>query len=277
MPAAQYWPRRNTDARPERSAGLVPLTVVVVDPRPRRRLHVQHPRRRLVRAGDRRPRGDQLRGAATSRRLRRRAGLDQRASQARSRVGTARRARAAGDRVGPGLGFISKIDDVQQSSGRLSSPVFPGEALGIWPEGDFRIVRGDVAGATPGGRLRLRLRRLSRAVALIRRREWALLSVLGVAAVVVYGLARPFAEIHVEAKALCVLAPILTLIIVRWLLAPAERARRSASHPSGLRRAACSSSPLRSRPCVALRAAPVSFDQRAEPSSASARRSRASR
>ena len=42
------------------------------------------------------------------------------------------------------------LGDVQASTGRLSSPVFPGEALGIWPEGDFRVVRGEVTGALSG-------------------------------------------------------------------------------------------------------------------------------
>src|SRR3954468_18452357 len=46
-------------------------------------------------------------------------------------------------------GFVDKVGMVQASGGRLSSPVFPGEALGIWPEGDFRIVRGEVAGGHP--------------------------------------------------------------------------------------------------------------------------------
>ena len=47
----------------------------------------------------------------------------------------------------PAREFASKIADVQDSAGRLSSPVFGGEALGIWPAGDFRIVRGEVSGS----------------------------------------------------------------------------------------------------------------------------------
>jgi hypothetical protein len=168
--------------------------------------------------------------------------------------------------VGPGLSFISKIDDVQQSSGRLSSPVFPGEALGIWPEGDFRIVRGDVSGAVPAVAFAFICAALA-AFALFRRREWALLSVLG-SAVVVYGLARPFAEIHVEAKALTVLAPILTLVVVRWLLAPDESATPgpATSNSSRLRLAAGAVFVVAATvsTLLALRAAPVSFDQRAD-------------
>ena len=48
-------------------------------------------------------------------------------------------------------GFVGKVGTVQASAGRLSSPVFPGEALGIWPEGDFRVVRGEVERRLPGG------------------------------------------------------------------------------------------------------------------------------
>lgn len=163
--------------------------------------------------------------------------------------------------IGPGLNFISKIDDVQQSSGRLSSPVFPGEALGIWPQGDFRIVRGDVSGAVPAVAFAFVCAALA-GIALIRHREWALLSVAA-AALVVYGLARPFAEIHVEAKALCVLAPITMLITLRWLLGPADG---KASALSRVRLAAGALFVVLAAlsTLVALRAAPVSFDQRAD-------------
>ena len=54
---------------------------------------------------------------------------------------------AAAVAFSPAREFANKIADVQASAGRLSSPIFPGEALGIWPEGDFRIVRGDVSGS----------------------------------------------------------------------------------------------------------------------------------
>src|SRR5204862_5695642 len=36
--------------------------------------------------------------------------------------------------VGPAASFVSKIGKVQASAGRLSSPLSPGEALGLWPE-----------------------------------------------------------------------------------------------------------------------------------------------
>ena len=54
---------------------------------------------------------------------------------------------------------------------------------------------------------------------LVRRREWALLATLAAAAFV-YALSRPFAQIHVEAKALAVLAPAVMLVTLRWLLGP---------------------------------------------------------
>ena len=161
--------------------------------------------------------------------------------------------------LGPASDFIEKIDDVQESSGRLSSPVFPGEALGIWPEGDFRIVRGEVDGALLATAF-AGLCALGAAIALVRRREWALLSVLGAAAFV-YVLSRPFAQIHVEAKALAVLAPVVMLVTLRWLLGPEER-RPGGVAPRRLRqpvRGACSGFDLPRAPRRAgrLRRAPA--------------------
>ena len=160
--------------------------------------------------------------------------------------------------LGPAGNFIDKIDEVQSSSGRLSSPVFPGQALGIWPEGDFRVVRGEVDGSLLATGFAA-LCALGAAIAMVRRREWALLSVLAAAALV-YALARPFSEIHVEAKALCVLAPIAMLLTVRWLLEP------SSGRGALLRQAAgalfCALALVSS--LLALRAAPVGFDERGQ-------------
>jgi hypothetical protein len=159
--------------------------------------------------------------------------------------------------IGPASEFVEKIDDVQESSGRLSSPVFPGEALGIWPEGDFRIVRGEVDGALLASAF-AGLCALGAAIALVRRREWALLATL-VAAAFVYVLSRLFAQIHVEAKALAVLAPIAMLVTLRWLLGPDERTRW------GLARIAIGSlfaALALTSTFLALRAAPVGFDER---------------
>lgn len=154
--------------------------------------------------------------------------------------------------LGPATDFIERIDDVQESSGRLSSPVFPGEALGIWPEGDFRIVRGEVDGSLLATGFAA-LCALLAGMALLRRREWGLAAVLA-AAVAVYAFSRPLAEIHVEAKALAVLAPLVMLIVLRWWLAPGASWRLAVG--SVFAALALASTFL------ALREAPVGFDDR---------------
>jgi hypothetical protein len=164
--------------------------------------------------------------------------------------------------AGPAVNFVEKINEVQESAGRLSSPVFPGEALGVWPEGDFRLVRGDVSGAIPATLLGLVAVGLG-VLVLLRRRDTALLAAVG-AAVVVYVGARFVAEIHVEAKALAVMAPLLMLVALRALFEPAEDGERRGvtlarySLGAGFALAAVASTFL------ALRAAPVGFDDRAE-------------
>jgi hypothetical protein len=115
-------------------------------------------------------------------------------------------------------GFVDKVGMVQASAGRLSSPVFPGEALGIWPEGDFRIVRGEVSGAYPAVALGLLAAAIA-AFAAFRRRDWGLIAV-GASTVIVYVGARLFASIYVEAKALAVMAPLVVLAVMLALLAP---------------------------------------------------------
>lgn len=160
---------------------------------------------------------------------------------------------------GPATDFVEKIDDVQDSSGRLSSPVFPGEALGVWPEGDFRIVRGEVSGSLLATGFAA-LCALAAGVATLRRREWGLVATL-VAAVAVYALARPFAEIHVEAKALAVLAPLVMLVILRWWLAPPGR-ERDALGLVRLGVGALFAALALASSFLALRAAPVGFDER---------------
>ena len=157
--------------------------------------------------------------------------------------------------IGPATSFVEKINDVNLSIGRLSSPVFPGEALGIWPQGDFRIVRGDVSGSliavAVGG-----LAVAYGAWALYRRRQFAILAVLVTGAIVYVG-AREFAQIHVQAKALVVIAPLVLLVSLRALAAPdgpAPGLRYAAGVLVGL--AALGSTLL------ALRAAPVGYDDR---------------
>jgi hypothetical protein len=160
-----------------------------------------------------------------------------------------------------GSGFVSKIGDVQASTGRLSSPVWPGEALGIWPEGDFRIVRGEVTGAYPATLIGLIVVGAGAWLAW-RRRRFALLAALGSAAAVYVG-ARLFASIYVEAKALAVLAPLVALVALGELVAPRD-AEQGAMRAvpwrlalGGLAAVAFAVSTL-----LALRAAPVGFGGR---------------
>lgn len=159
--------------------------------------------------------------------------------------------------VEPVREFLLRVDDIRGSRGRLASPIFPGEALGIWPEGDFRIVRGEVPGALvasafAGACLLWAL------VLTLRRREWALPATLGTAALI-YLLSRPLAEIHVEAKALAIMAPLAVLATLRALLAPA-----AGSAASRLRLAVGVAFALLAAgsTLLALRAAPVGFDER---------------
>jgi hypothetical protein len=122
--------------------------------------------------------------------------------------------------IEPATNFVSKIDDVQASAGRLSSPVSPGTALGIWPEGDFRIVRSEVSGSL----LVMAIGAIAVAYgawSLLRSRRFAFVSVL-VAGAIVYLGARELAEIHVQAKALAVIAPLVLLVALRALLEPGE-------------------------------------------------------
>jgi hypothetical protein len=179
-------------------------------------------------------------------------------------------------------GFVSKVGMVQASAGRLSSPVFPGEALGIWPEGDFRIVRGEVDGAYIAVAIAL-LAAVIGAVAAVRRRDWGLVA-MGASTVIVYVAARLWASIYVEAKALAVMAPLVVMAMLLGLLAPdwtpddargrstragdegssrwgrllRDRNLRMARYVFGGIVAAC----LAASAFLALRAAPVGFDQR---------------
>jgi hypothetical protein len=178
-------------------------------------------------------------------------------------------------------GFVDKVGMVQASAGRLSSPVFPGEALGIWPEGDFRIVRGDVSGAYIAVALGLLAAAIGAAAA-IRRRDWGLVA-MGASTVVVYVGARLFASIYVEAKALAVMSPLVVMAMLLGLLAPdwapddergqaAAGSRESADRWRWLRGrnvtiaryalgavvAVC----LAASAFLAFRATPVGFDQR---------------
>jgi hypothetical protein len=156
-------------------------------------------------------------------------------------------------------GFVGKVGNVQASVGRLSSPVFPGEALGVWPKGDFRVVRGDVSGAY----LALALGLLAAAIgafAAIRRRDWGLVAV-GAAAVIVYAGSRLYASIYVEAKALAVIAPLVVVAALGALFAPG---RRQASTTARYALGGIVAVALAASTFGALRAAPIGFTQRGE-------------
>lgn len=162
--------------------------------------------------------------------------------------------------------FFHKISKVQNSPGRLGSPVFGGEVLGVWPEGDFRIVRGAVSGALPAAAFGFLAVALGALIALRRRRN-AAVAVVAAGAVIYVG-ARLDASIYVQAKALAVIAPTVAFVAVASLLAPNPDA--AAAPATGCRRppwlqlfgalfaafALCST-------LLALRAAPVGFDNRA--------------
>jgi hypothetical protein len=157
--------------------------------------------------------------------------------------------------IGPAVSFVDKINEVGNSLGRLSSPVFPGEALGIWPQGDFRIVRGDVSGSL----IAVAVAALAigyGAWVLYRRRQFAILAMLVTGAIVYLGT-RAVAQIHVQAKALIVIAPLVVLVSLRALASPVgprPPLRYLAGALVGL--AALGSTLL------ALRAAPIGFDDR---------------
>ncbi len=130
-------------------------------------------------------------------------------------------------------GFVDRIGDVSASTGRLSSPVFPGEALAIWPEGDFRVVRGEVDGAIVATLLGA-IAVVAGAVILWRRRSFALLAALG-ASVAIYVGARVFSSIYVEAKALAVMAPLVVVVALGGLLATAAGWSRPSAAGAGRR------------------------------------------
>ena len=153
-------------------------------------------------------------------------------------------------------GFVDRIGDVSASTGRLSSPVFPGEALAIWPEGDFRVVRGDVDGAIVATLLGA-IAVVAGAVILWRRRSYALLAALG-ASVAIYVGARVFSSIYVEAKALAVMAPLVVVVALGGLLATGRGGAGRALRALGVAFAIGAAVST----FLALRATPVGFDDR---------------
>jgi hypothetical protein len=181
--------------------------------------------------------------------------------------------------VGPAASFVSKIGKVQASAGRLSSPLSPGEALGIWPEGDFRLVRGEVSGSVPAAAFAFVCVALG-LLAAWRRRDTALVGTV-IASVLIYAGARIEASIYVQAKALAVMAPLLAFTALKGLLGwRAESALRSPQSAEGGSQAAGGRWPswmpaaalalgvlfavgAAVSTFIALRDAPMSFDRRA--------------
>jgi hypothetical protein len=153
--------------------------------------------------------------------------------------------------------FTERIGDVQASAGRLSSPVFPGEAFGIWPEGDFRVVRGEVSGSLLASALGVAVL-IAGGLVLLRRRAFAVLAALGTAGVVYVG-SRAFASISVEAKALSILAPLVVLVGLGGLFSATGRFRRPLLALGAVAAAALAASTF-----LALRDAPVGFEDRGE-------------
>jgi hypothetical protein len=163
--------------------------------------------------------------------------------------------------IGPAISFIDKINDVQESQGRLGSPISPGEVFGIWPEGDYRIVRGDVSGSLVAAGIGF-LAAAFGAWVLVRRRQFALLAMLA-AGFAVYIGARLFAEIHVEAKALAVIAPLVLLVALRALFDHGDGDRSRGDLVRYAVGAAIGVAALVST-LLALRATPVGFDDRGQ-------------
>ncbi len=114
--------------------------------------------------------------------------------------------------------FLDRLGDVQNTGGRLNSPISPREVLGIWPRGDFRVNESGELLAIPASLLGLA------AVAFglwwwLRRRDLAVPAALAGSAVI-YLLTRWKGGIHVEAKALAIAAPLVMLLATRALLDP---------------------------------------------------------
>jgi hypothetical protein len=113
--------------------------------------------------------------------------------------------------------FLDRLGDVQNTGGRLDSPVSPREIFGVWPRGDFRI---DESGSL--------LSALTTVLGLaaagfaawwwIRRRDLAVPAAIAGGAII-YLAARWKGGLHVEAKALAIAAPLVMLLVVRALLA----------------------------------------------------------
>lgn len=119
--------------------------------------------------------------------------------------------------TGPGRYVTTK-----EAGGNFLGQLSPLEALGVWRQPDFRF-------AVPNPLLEPGILLACGVVAFglvwcWRRREWALLAgALG--GICVYVVARPFTLAYFSGKALAVVAPMLTLVAVKALVATAAKAR----------------------------------------------------
>jgi hypothetical protein len=114
--------------------------------------------------------------------------------------------------------FLDRLGDVQNTGGRLISPVSPREVLGVWPDGDFRADVADEPAAILATLIGLAAAGLAAWWWWVRRDLAVPAALAGTA--VVYVLTRWKGGIHVEAKALAIASPLVTLLVTRALLDP---------------------------------------------------------
>ena len=118
------------------------------------------------------------------------------------------------------FGSFETFDPAGPGLGNLFGQISPFEALGIWPSGDFRLAPGDGAVPAIGFYLGAGFASLLFAYGLVRCRaagERAILAAVG-SAVAVYAAARLGGTAYTSAKALAMLAPPATLVILCPLL-----------------------------------------------------------
>lgn len=149
--------------------------------------------------------------------------------------------------------FIERVDEVQETTGRLIERQPPWQVLGVWPEGDFRLRTGIVDGALVA--IALGAAALAAGLAQrLRRREVTLPAMLAAAAAV-YAYTLAFGGIHVQAKALAIAAPLVALVVLGTLLRPGAGWR--------LRLGALFLLAAAASTALALRLAPVGSTERA--------------
>jgi hypothetical protein len=192
------------------------------------------------------------------------------------RLPTARELRRAAILVGAAVAVLALVslpqidrlvsfDAAANATGQYDAKTFAGnlvgflslrEALGIWPGGDFRL------GPTEIGMGGVKLLSLAAAIGLAcallwdaRARRFGLASGL-VAALLIYAVTRRGQGPYVTAKALVMVAPLATTVLLRWLFTARAGALRVVGWSAGLGAAALmlwsSSLALRSTPIGSL-------------------------